>query len=100
MTDQEHDPIEDEPMFIASQLRVGHVLTEKDVAAIQAVVSEADKRENEIVEAHHDGRMQAFREVGGDELVTAVELKQSEEIAVMVRRHMDRLFPKEQRKLQ
>ena len=96
----EHDPIEDEPMFIASQLRVGHVLTEKDVAAIQAVVSEADKRENEIVDAYHDGRMNAFREIGGEDLATAVELKQSERIAVMVRKHMDKLFPKEQRKLQ
>jgi hypothetical protein len=92
--------IESDPVFIASQLRAGHALTEADVAAIQAVISEMDRRENSAVEAFHDGRENAFREVGGEEPVAAVKMKDEERLARMVRAHMDRIFPKHQRTVQ
>lgn len=92
--------IENDPVFIASQLRAGHVLTEADVTAIQAVIAEMDSRENSAVDAFHEGRENAFREIGGEELVTAVKMKDEERLARMVRAHMDKIFPKHQRTVQ
>lgn len=92
--------IESDPVFISSQLRAGQTLTEDDVRAIQSVISEMDRRENAAVDAFQDGRENAFREVGGEELVTAVKLKDEERIARMVRKHMDKIFPKHQRTVQ
>lgn len=101
MTDEEFaKSIESDPVFIASQLRPGHTLTDADVAAIQAVIAEMDARENAAVDAFHDGRKNAFREIGGEELVTAVQMKDEERIARMVRSHMDKIFPKHQRTVQ
>lgn len=94
------DAMEKDPVFIASQLRAGHILTEADVAAIHAVIAEMDNRENSAVEAFQDGRENAFREVGGEELATAVKMKDEERIARIVRKHMDKIFPKHQRTVQ
>lgn len=91
------DGVEQEPVFIASQLRAGHVLTEDDVKAIQAVISELDAKENGEVEAFHQGRENAFMEIGGADLVTSVKLKDEARIAQHVRKAMDKLFPKHQR---
>ena len=55
--------IENDPVFIASQFRPGHILTEADVTAIQSVISEMDSRENSAVDAFHEGRVNAFREI-------------------------------------
>jgi hypothetical protein len=99
--DEEFDrAIESDPVFISSQLRAGHVLTESDVTAIGAVIAEMDRRENSAVEAFNDGRENAFREIGGEELVTAVKMKDEERLARMVRAHMDKIFPKHQRTVQ
>lgn len=102
MTEDEEfmDELEREPVFIASQLRAGHTLTEDDVKAIQAVISELDSRENNAVEAFHDGRMAGIKEVGGEELAAAVAIKDEESIARIVRKHMDKLFPKNTRTMQ
>lgn len=89
--------LEDSPEFIASQLRAGHVLTDRDVEAISKLLSEIDKRENESVEAFQQGRLAGFREIGGEDLVTSVLLKDEEHIARTVRDTMDRLFPKNRR---
>ncbi|WP_430254328.1 hypothetical protein [Neorhizobium sp. DAR64872/K0K18] len=99
--DDEFDrAIENDPVFIASQLRAGHVLTEADTSAIQAVIAEMDSRENSAVDAFHEGRENALREIGGEELVTAVKMKDEERLARMVRAHMDKIFPKHQRTVQ
>lgn len=99
--DDEFDKaIENDPVFIASQLRAGHVLTEADASAIHAVIAEMDSRENSAVDAFHEGRENAFREIGGEELVTAVKMKDEERLARMVRAHMDKIFPKHQRTVQ
>jgi hypothetical protein len=99
--DEEFDlAMENDPVFIASQLMAGHTLTEVDVAAIQAVIIEMDSRENNAVDAFHEGRENAFREIGGEDLVVAVKMKDEERIAKMVRRHMDKIFPKHQRTVQ
>ncbi|MFP5078255.1 hypothetical protein ACLE20_13185 [Rhizobium sp. YIM 134829] len=91
---------EREPVVIASQLRAGHTLTEDEVKAIQAVISELDSRENNAIQAFEDGRAFALKEVGGEELVAAVKMKDEERIARMVRAHMDKIFPKHQRTVQ
>lgn len=94
------DELEDLPIFIVSQLRVGQVLTDRDVAACQAVVTELDNRENTKVEEFHEARLNTLREIGGEELVIACQMKDAEQIAKITRKAMDRLFPKHQRKLQ
>lgn len=82
------------PVFIASQLRPGHVLTADDVKAIQSVISELDAKENGEVDAFHEGRLSGFREIGGEDLASAVVMKDEARIAVHVRKAMDKLFPK------
>lgn len=90
MTDkQEQDDfdtaIENEPVFICSQLRVGETLTQGDVDAIQAVLKDLDDRENKTVDDFGDGREFGIREVGGDELLAAVEAKNNAYITKVVR---------------
>lgn len=99
MTEDEEfeNTLENHPVFICSQLRAGDVLDERSADAIAALVKELDDKENEATEAHARGRLDGIREVGGDELVTAVQIKDDEWIAQMVRRHMDKLFPKDRR---
>jgi hypothetical protein len=92
--------IENSPVFIASQLRPGHVLTEGDVKAIGALLSDLDSKENAEIDLFHEGRIAGFREIGGEDLVTSVQLKDDERIAHHVRKTMDRLFPKEHRRPQ
>ncbi|NSY12501.1 hypothetical protein G6L14_10790 [Agrobacterium vitis] len=91
------EDLENSPIFIASQLRAGHVLTEADSAAIQSLCSELDAKEGKEVEAFHQGRENALREIGGEDLVTSVKLKDDERIAHHVRKAMDKIFPKHQR---
>ncbi len=101
MTDEEDEQLQDEleaqPWFIASQLRPGHTLTEEDVKSIQSILSELENRENTEVETFHRGRIAALHEIGGADLVTAVEMQDHQRIATVVRKTMDRIFPKEQR---
>jgi len=79
MTDQQEDDdmnaLENEPVFICSQLRAGQVLTEQDVAAIQSILSELDTRENNDVDEFGNGREFGIREIGGEELLAAVTAK-------------------------
>lgn len=87
------DAIEYEPVFIASQFRPGHVLTDGDVAAIQALISELDAKENAEIDLFQQGRVAGFREIGGEDLVTSVELKDAERIARHVKKAIDKMFP-------
>lgn len=87
--------IERDPVFISSQLQPGHVLTKSDVKAIQHLISELDRIENEAVDNFHDGRLHAFREVGGEALVKAVEANEEARIDAMVKTFMDRLASRE-----
>jgi hypothetical protein len=90
MTDkQEQDDfdaaIENEPVFVCSQLRVGETLTQRDVDAIQAVLKELDDLENKAVDDFGNGREFGIREVGGDELFAAVTAKDDDRITKIVR---------------
>jgi hypothetical protein len=76
------------------------VLTEGDVKAIGALLSDLDSKENAEIDLFHEGRIAGFREIGGEDLVTSVQLKDDERIAHHVRKTMDRLFPKEHRRPQ
>lgn len=87
--------IERDPVFISSQLRPGHVLTDGDVKAIQHLISELDRIENEAVDNFQDGRMHAFREIGGEEMVKAVEADAEARIDAMVKTFMGRLAARE-----
>lgn len=86
--------IERDPVFISSQLQPGHVLTESDVKAIQHLISELDRIENEAVDNFHDGRMYAFREVGGEDMVKAVEAAEEARIDAMVKSFLLRIAEK------
>jgi hypothetical protein len=83
--------LEEQPAFIASQLRPGHTLTENDVAAIQAVLKEIDDREAADVDEFHNGRIAAFHEIGGQELADAVQRKTDRFIKNSVRKAMDKM---------
>lgn len=96
---EEYD-LENMPFFIASQLRPGHVLTENDVKAVQAVIKEMDDRENAAVDEFYNGRMDAYRHIGGEDLVTAVKMENEEFIARISRNAMDKLFPKRPKVMQ
>jgi hypothetical protein len=92
--------IENEPVFICSQLRAGETLEQRDVDAIQALISQLDRLENADTDTFHRGREDALMQIGGADLVTSVKLKDDESIARMVRKAMDRMFPKEHRRQQ
>lgn len=95
MTDQNEDDdidaLENEPVFICSQLRVGEILTQTDVDAIQAILSELDKRENEDVDNFGDGREFGIREIGGEELLAAVKAKDEAYITKVVRETIEKM---------
>lgn len=80
-----------QPVFIASQLRPGHTLTDADVTAIQAVLSELNNREETDVEIFHNGRIAGFHEIGGQALVDAVARKENVWINKQVRKAMDQM---------
>lgn len=63
------------PFFRAYALKVGDVLTEQDVADIQKVLADFNEEIGKAADVFHDGRMSALQEIGGDELVAAVEAK-------------------------
>jgi hypothetical protein len=99
--DDEFDAaIENDPVFKLSQLRAGEILTADGIAAIQWLISENDRLENADTDTYHRGRRDAFMEIGGVDLITSVQLKDEQRIAQTVRKAMDRLFPKEQRRQQ
>ncbi len=81
----ETDALENEPVFICSQLQVGETLTQREVDAIHAILSELEKRENEDVDNFDVGRECGFREIGGEELLTAVKAKDEAYITKVVR---------------
>lgn len=69
----DEDEYEKMPGIRCSQLRAGDVLDADDVAAIQKLLDELDEFENKAVDEFHEGRKQAFFEIGGQELLDAVE---------------------------
>lgn len=83
--DEAIDALENEPVFICSQLRVGETLTQREVDAVQAILLELDKRENEDVDNFADGREFGIREIGGEELLAAVKAKDDAYITKTVR---------------
>jgi|GEM_PF-3716513 len=95
MTDQKEDEaidaLENEPVFICSQLQVGETLTQREVDAIQAILLELDKRENEDVDNFGDGRECGIREIGGEELLAAVKAKDYAYITKVVRETIAKL---------
>lgn len=91
------DELEKTPQFIVSQMRPGHVISDGDVKALGALLSELDRKENHDIDTFHEGRLAGLREIGGEDLVTAVQMEDERRIAEHVRKTMDRIFPKAQR---
>lgn len=83
---------ENDPVVIASQIQIGSVINEREYKAIQTLLSQSARNEDELTETYHNGRVAGFREVGGAELVAAVEMEDQERIAKLVRKHMDKLY--------
>lgn len=86
--------IENDPEFILSQLREGTVLTAEHIKAIAFVLNKIENDLHDDLKSFEDGRISALREIGGEDLVTAVQLKEDEQTAHFVRKAMDRMFPK------
>lgn len=77
------------PYFRAYALAAGHTLTVQDVADIQAVLCEHNDLIGEQSEQHHNGYIQALRDIGGDELVHLHETQQSNRVDEVVRKVLD-----------
>ncbi len=86
--------IENSPEFILSQVREGTVITEKHVKAIASILNTLENDLHDDAATFQEGRLSGIREIGGEELVTAVQLKDEEHIAKQVRKFMDLVFPK------
>lgn len=63
------------PFFRAYALKAGDVLTEQDAADIQKVLADFNDEIAKAADAFHEGRMEAYRDIGGDALVAAVEAR-------------------------
>jgi len=61
--------------FRLYELSEGHTLTHQDILDIEAVLAELNDEIGNQAEKAHEIRLAAFREIGGDELVAAVEAK-------------------------
>lgn len=72
-------------------LEVGHVLTEADVVDVGAVLEDYNEELGEADGAFQRGRLDALREVGGGELVEAVETKDEMFVAECTARVLERL---------
>ena len=67
----------DDAYFRIYPLAVGHTLTTQDVADIQQVLFDHNELLGAETEAFHKGREDALREIGGEELVKAVQAQQA-----------------------
>ncbi|MBX5131641.1 hypothetical protein HJB80_02900 [Rhizobium lentis] len=86
------DALENEPAFRCHFFKAGRVLSEQDASDVQALLREIDRLEDEATETFENGRKFGIREVGGEELVAAVEAKDEAYIQRTVRITMDRLY--------
>ena len=84
----------DDAFFRIYPLTVGHTLTTQDVADIQQVLADHNELLGAEVEAFHKGREDALREIGGDELVNAVQSKQAARCDEVVRKAMAQFYAK------
>lgn len=50
-------------------LSAGHVLTSKDIADIQNLISDHNEMCGALPDAHHEGERSAIHKIGGDELL-------------------------------
>lgn len=98
--DEWQSDIESTFEFITSQIQIGDVIDQEKYDAIQKLVKALDDKENHAIDEFVRGQEDAYLSIGGEDLLTAVKLKDEERIAKHVRKFMDKLFPPETRKLQ
>lgn len=66
------------PFFRLYQMPVGHVMTHQDIADLVYLLNAQNDEAG--VDMFHEGRTDAFRQIGGEELVKAVETESSERV--------------------
>lgn len=66
MSESDYESI---PAIELTQWRAGRVLSDADIAMIQKLLKEHDDEMNTQIDNFASGREQAFREIGGQELV-------------------------------
>lgn len=81
----------DDAYFRAYMFKPGQELSISDVADIQTVLSEHNDLLGQMTDAYHEGRMSAFHEIGGQELVDAIEANEAERVAALVGKVIARL---------
>jgi hypothetical protein len=77
--------------FRLYELTQDHVLTAQDIHDIEAVLAEYNDEIGNQADKAHEIRLAAFREIGGEELVKAMQAKDSAEADRMVERAMARV---------
>jgi len=81
----------DNAYFRAYMFKPGRELSISDVADIQTVLSQHNDLIGEQSDIHHEARMSAFHEIGGQELVDAVVAKQAARVDAIVAAALARL---------
>lgn len=71
-------------------LTAGHVLTERDVEHIQNLLADNNDQIGATTDALHNGRMQAFFEIGGQKLVDEKMAADEAMVDAAVQRALDR----------
>lgn len=89
MTDENDD---DGPFFRIYALSIGHVLTQQDVDDIQQVLADYNEELGSNAELYHQGRVDAFREIGGDALVAVMEEKADAIVDAAVKKALTRFY--------
>lgn len=65
----------DDPYFRLYAFGIGRVLSEQDVADIQQVLKDYNDEMEAHIDVHQLVRIETLREIGGSELIAAVEAK-------------------------
>jgi hypothetical protein len=71
-------------------LKEGRVLTASDIVDLEAVLAELNDEIGHQADKAHEWRMDALREIGGDELVKAIEAKEQAIVSASVEKALAR----------
>lgn len=75
-----------------TQWRAGRVLSQMDVAILSRYLDMVEEEESRTVNLFHEARLQIMQEIGGDELVKALEDDSEERCAAAVQNAIQRYY--------
>ena len=86
---------EESAYFRLYALKAGHTLTADDVADIQQVLAEYNDEIGNAADQFHNGRMDAYHDIGGEELVAAVTARDDAAVKAAADKALERFFAKQ-----